>query len=356
MRKISMRKIIHIDMDAYFASIEQRDNPSLKGKPVIISGDLDKRSVVSTCSYEARKYGIYSSMPSKIAYKLCPNGIFIKPRIEYYRTVSEEIFSIYHEFTEKVEPLSLDEAFLDVSEKKDDIDKIAIAIKNKIFDKVRLTCSAGASYNKFFAKIASDYNKPNGLMIITPQNYEEIIDGLDIKKIYGIGSKSAERMYKNGIFTSKDIRRLSEKQLNDIMYSRGSIIYKYIRGLDDRPVESNRERKSIGKERTLVYNILKKDLDPYFKELSSIVAEELKKKDIRAKTIMIKIKYSDFSEFTRRITNVFFIQSKEEIMDLVRVIISKNNNQIEEKEIRLIGIYLYNLEKNEKFKQLSFFD
>lgn len=343
-------------MDAYFASIEQRDNPKLIGKPVIISGDVNKRSVVSTCSYEARAYGIYSSMPSKVAYRLCPNGIYIKPRIEYYKTISEEIFSIFNEFTTTIEPLSLDEAFLDVSESVENIETIAKEIKKTIYEREKLTCSAGGSYNKFFAKIASDYNKPNGLMIIDKQNYEKVLDSLDIKKIYGIGRQSIKKLNEMGVYTGKDLRNLSEEQLNRVLYSRGSIIYRNIRGLDDRPVESNRERKSIGKEKTYDQDIKKQELTEQFHSLATVLSEELVKRKIEGKTILIKIKYCDFRVFSRRMTNNSYVQSVEELRSIITLLLDKYWNEIEDINIRLIGIYLYNLGEKTEYKQLSIFD
>lgn len=352
------RIILHIDMDAFFASIEQRDNPNLKGKPVIIAGDPNKRSVVSTCSYEARKYGIYSSMPSKTAYRLCPFGTFIKLRINYYKEVSEQIFNIYHEYTDLVEPLSLDEAFLDVTKNKFGMKsgvEIALDIKEKIKKKVNLTASAGVSYNKFFAKIASDYNKPDGLTEITEENYERILDDLDIRKFFGIGKVSANSLNRIGIYTGKDLRQLSEEQLTDIMHSRGSVIYKYIRGLDDRPVDENKKRKSIGKEKTLVNDIHKDSVLEYLKDEAKLLAESLSNKNIKGKTITIKIKYNDFSEFTRRATSKDEIQSEEEIMNMVKSILDKN--PLNDKLIRLVGIYISNLTNEEKkFEQISLLD
>lgn len=352
------RIILHVDMDAFFASIEQRDNKQLRGKPVIIAGDLDKRSVVSTCSYEARVFGIYSSMPSKTAYRLCPNGIFIKPRIQYYKTVSEIIFDIYKEYTDLVEPLSLDEAFLDVTHNKFGIDsgiEIARQIKEKIKKEVNLTGSAGVSFNKFLAKIASDYQKPDGLTELNRSNYQAVLDKLDIKKFFGIGKVSANILRTMGILNGRDLRQMTEENLCYVMHARGSVIYQYIRGNDDRPVEANRHRKSMGKETTLSTDIMPEDIMPYFQREASALANDLKRKGVKGFTITVKIKYHDFSEMTRQLTEIRLIQTEEEIMNCVRTILKKN--QLENKPIRLVGIYLSKLsEEKEENKQLTLWD
>lgn len=352
------RNILHIDMDAFFASIEQRDNPGLKGKPVIIAGDLDKRSVVSTCSYEARKFGIYSSMPSKTAYRLCPHGIFIKPRINYYRTVSETIFDIYRSYTDFVEPLSLDEAFLDVTNNKYGISsgvEVARQIKDKIKKEVNLTGSAGVSFNKFIAKIASDYHKPDGLTELTRNNYQAVLDELDITKFFGIGKVSARTLNAMGIRKGRDLRRLSEQQLRSVMHARGTVIYQYLRGMDERPVEPNRQRKSFGKETTLPTDMIAAEILPYFQKEAALLASELKSKNIYGHTITMKVKYHDFTEMTRQITSVDYIRTEEQIMDCIRNLLEKNI--LEDKAIRLVGIYLSKLDdENEQNEQLTLWD
>lgn len=352
------RIIIHIDMDAFFSSIEQRDNPKLLGKPVIIAGDLNKRSVVSTCSYEARVFGIYSSMPSKTAYHLCPNGIFIKPRINYYRTVSESIFDIFKEYTDFVEPLSLDEAFLDVTHNKYGIDsgvEVARQIKERIVKEVHLTGSAGVSFNKFIAKIASDYQKPDGLTELNRNNYQEALDKLDIRKFFGIGKVSAATLRKMGVQTGKDLRKMTEQQLRDVMHARGSVIYQYLRGIDERPVEPNRQRKSIGKETTLTNDITPAEVLSYLQREAVLLADELKMKGIKGHTVTMKIKYHDFMEMTRQLTSVQPIQSEEQIMDCIRTILEKNT--LEDKAIRLVGIYLSKISgEGEQNEQLTLWD
>lgn len=351
------RKILHIDMDAFFASIEQREKPELIGTPVIIAGDPNKRGVVSTCSYEARRYGIYSSMPSKTAHALCPNATYIKPRIEFYKTISNEIFDIYKEYTELVEPLSLDEAFIDVTHNTYEITsavEIAKEIKRKIKEKTSLTASAGVSFNKFLAKIASDYRKPDGLTEITTENYQQMIDVLPIEKFFGIGKVSLNQFHQRGIFTGKDLRELYEENLVEIMHKRGSIIYQNIRGIDDREVEPDRHRKTLGKEITFAMDITGVDIRSRFEEVAVRLEAELIKRKVRIKTVIIKIKYFDFSIITRRYTCDNYIQTKNEIMDCIDELLKKCEL---EKGIRLIGIYTSNLlEGEEENKQLSLWD
>ncbi|SHO44496.1 DNA polymerase IV [Anaerocolumna xylanovorans] len=352
------RKILHIDMDAFFASIEQRERPELVGTPVIIAGDPNKRGVVSTCSYEARTYGIYSSMPSKTAHVLCPNATFIKPRIDFYKTISNTIFDIYKEYTELVEPLSLDEAFIDVTYNKYDIKsavEIAKEIKRKIREKTNLTASAGVSFNKCLAKIASDYRKPDGLTEITTENYQQMIDVLPIEKFFGIGKVSLNQFHQRGIFTGKDLRELSEANLVEIMHKRGSIIYQNIRGIDDREVDPDRQRKTLGKEITFAMDITTgADIRSHFEEVAVRLEKELINRKIKIKTVIIKIKYFDFSIITKRYTCDNYIQSKNEIMYCIDILLKKCKL---EKDIRLIGIYTSNLlEGEEENKQLSLWD
>ena len=247
------RKIIHIDMDAFYASVEQRDKPYLRGKPVVVGGPPESRGVVTTCSYEARKFGIHSAMPSKNAYKRCPYAIFVPPRFDEYRKVSNQIREIFHRYTDLVEPLSLDEAFLDVTNNKLNIEyatTIAKMIKQDILEETNLTASAGVSYNKFLAKLASDYKKPNGLTIITLSSSQEFLDNLPIDKFFGVGKVTSKILKNMGIKTGYDLRKLSLHELEQIFKNRGYSFYQFARGIDYRPVEPFRERKSIGAETT----------------------------------------------------------------------------------------------------------
>ena len=291
MQKI--RKIIHIDMDAFYASIEQRDNPKLKGKPVIVGGAPDKRGVVAACSYEARKFGIHSAMSSSRAHKVCPEAIFIRPRFDVYRAVSAQIREIFLEYTDLVEPLSLDEAFLDVTENKKGMSSatlIAQEIKKKIYGKTNLTASAGVSFNKFLSKVASDIDKPNGLTVITPEEADEFIDKLPIRKFFGIGEVTEKKMLDMGIKTGSDLKKIDKSRLIELFGKVGDHYYDIVHGEDSRPVNPHRIRKSIGKETTLnedIDNI--EQMIEILNQLALEVEELLKKHDIKGKTFTLKV-------------------------------------------------------------------
>ncbi|HHW56824.1 MAG TPA: DNA polymerase IV [Clostridia bacterium] len=346
------RKIIHVDMDAFFASIEQHDNPEYKGKPVIVGG-LSGRGVVSTCSYEARKYGIHSAMPMYMAKKLCPHGIFLSVRRKRYEEVSAQIFDILYNITSMVEPVSIDEAYLDVT----DIDKnpeiIALEIKNKVKETTGLTISVGISYNKFLAKLASDWNKPDGLMAITENMVPDILKPLPVSKVHGIGEKSAERLKSMGINTIEDLLKLSQENLIEIFGKVGVEIYNRIRGIDERPVETMREIKSIGKEKTLEKDTKdKRILLHYAKLFSDIISEELTKERFYARTVTVKIKTSDFAVHTKSKTLDKYMRLSEDIYEVAKEIIE--NWKIEQ-YVRLIGLSVSNLSPI-KYEQLSFLD
>lgn len=354
----NQRKIIHIDMDAFYASIEQRDNPKLKGKPVVVGGDPHGRGVVATCSYEARKYGIHSAMPCKTAYKRCPYAIFVRPRFEVYRQISHEIREIFHKYTDLVEPLSFDEAYLDITENKLNIKyatEIAELIKKEIYEKTKLTASAGVSYNKFLAKLASDYNKPNGLTIIRKDNTQIFLDNLPINKFFGIGKVTQRLLHNLNIKTGYDLRQLDVNQLEFIFKNRGYLFYQLARGIDHREVEPHRERKSIGSETTLIENLNIEDekliniLDELCKEVSNR-ANYLKK---RGKTVVLKIKYSDFTQITRSLSVNNSIYSHEDIRTNIYSLFKniEHNNQ----DIRLIGVTLSNL-VNEEVTNITLFE
>ncbi|SNX53433.1 DNA polymerase IV [Thermoanaerobacterium sp. RBIITD] len=346
------QKIIHVDMDAFFASVEQHDNPKLKGKPVIIGG-LFGRGVVSTCSYEARKYGVHSAMPMYMAKNLCPQGIFMPVRFERYREVSKNIFSILYEVTDIIEPLSIDEAYLDVSNIDKDPEDIAKEIKEKVKTTTGLTISAGVSYNKFLAKIASDWNKPDGLMVITEDMIPDILRPLPVSKVYGIGEKSAEKLKKIGIEKVDDLLKLSEEELKNIFGKYGKEIFERIRGIDERPVQVYRETKSIGKETTL-----KKDTNDinlllnYIKEFSKTISSELKEEKLYCRTVTVKIKTASFMTHTRSKTLNEYIDSFKDIYNVAFFILKEMKLY---EPIRLIGLSVSNLSLN-KVKQLSLFD
>ena len=346
-----MRKIIHIDMDAFYAQVEVRENPLLRGKPVIVGGNPDARGVVATCSYEARKYGIHSAMPCKIAYKRCPYAIFVRPRFEVYKQVSYEIREIFYKYTGLVEPLSFDEAYLDVTENKLNIKyatKTAQLIKKEIYDKTGLTASAGVSYNKFLAKLASDYNKPNGLTVITENNTQAFLDKLPINKFFGVGKATQKIFHNLGVETGYDLRQLDINQLESIFKSRGYLFYQLSRGIDNRPVEPYRERKSIGAETTLSEN-----LDIEDEKLINILDELCKEVAYRsqclkkvARTVTLKIKYDDFTKITRNTSLINPIFTYEDIrVNIFNLFKRINHNK---KSIRLIGVGLSNLNDKEE--------
>lgn len=303
------RKIIHIDMDAFFAAIEQRDNPSLKGKPVIIARDPRQsggRGVVSTCSYEAREFGIHSAMSAKEAYERCPQGIFISGNYEKYQAVGLQVREIFKRYTDLVEPMSIDEAYLDVTENKLGLTsavKIAKLIQYDIWNELHLTASAGVSYNKFLAKIASDMEKPHGLTVIVPDEAQEVLSNLPIEKFYGVGKKSVVHLHEMGIYTGADLLEIPEMTLIDRFGRFGYDLYRKARGISNSPVKVNRIRKSIGKERT--YGKLLYTEEDAKKELSSLakrVSESLQKHEKVGKTIVLKLRYADFSTLTKRVS------------------------------------------------------
>lgn len=341
-----MKKIIlHVDMDAFFASVEQGDNPYLKGKPVIIGG-TSERGVVSTCSYEARKFGVHSAMPVFMAKSLCPLGIFLPVRMERYKEVSNKIFNIFKEVTPLIEPLSIDEAFLDLEESKFTNGKeAAFYIKNRVKKELGLNLSIGISYNKFLAKFASDWNKPNGLKIITEDMLPEILFPLSISKIYGLGKKSADKLNNMGLFTVKDLYELPLEFFIEYMGKQGIEIYERIRGIDKREVTTFRERKSVGKERTFKSNIGdKEELKKYLKFFSKEISDILTSKNILAKTVTLKYKTESFKNHTRSKTLNDYICSKEEILNIALELI---DNETFNEDLRLIGLSVSSFKETE---------
>ena len=301
------RKIIHIDMDAFFAAVEIRDNPKLKGKPVIIGSDPRQtggRGVVSTCSYEARAFGVHSAMSSKEAYERCPQAVFISGNYEKYKTVGLEIRAIFKRYTDLIEPMSIDEAYLDVTENKLGIKsavKIARLIQQDIWQELRLTASAGISYNKFLAKMASDYQKPHSLTVILPDQAQDFLKQMDIAKFHGVGKKTVERLHEMGIYTGADLLAVSEVTLIDRFGRLGFDLYRKARGIHNSPVKANRIRKSIGKEKTYGKILhVEEDIKKELTLLSEKVAHNLSPQDKAGKIIILKIRYADFSTLTRR--------------------------------------------------------
>jgi DNA polymerase-4 len=347
------RKIIHVDMDAFYAAVEQKKNPALKGKPVIVGGDPDRRGVVSTCSYEARKYGVKSAMPSKTAVKLCPHGIFLYPDFTAYREASREIIQIFHEYTDLVEPLSLDEAFLDVTENKKNIPyatAIAREIRKRIFTETGLTASAGVSYNKFLAKSASEINKPDGLAIIRPEEAENFLESLPIGKFFGIGKATEKKMFSLGIANGADLKEKSLEVLVKHFGKAGHFYYHIVRGIDNRKVVSERVCKSVGKETTLDEDIDSIDgMHSILENLGLLVENNLKRKEIRGKTVTLKVKYADFESATRSITLNSFVNDSDTICNYAKNLL--NETRAGEKKVRLLGISMSNLDNDDSCLQ-----
>lgn len=343
-----LRKIIHVDMDAFYASVEQHDNPELKGKPVAVGGG-SKRGVVSAASYEARKFGVRSAMSGYLAKKNCPDLIFVRPRFDRYKEVSQQVRSIFFEYTDLVEPLSLDEAYLDVTENKKgnpSATLIAKEIRGKILDKTGLTASAGISINKFIAKVASDHNKPNGQKTVNPEEVLQFLEDLDIRKFYGVGKVTAEKMYKLGIFTGMDLKKRSEAFLDEHFGKSGNYYYHVVRGIHASEVKPERIPKSVGAERTFSENL---SSEVFMLERLENIANELerrlKKSKISGKTITLKIKYSDFTLQTRSKTLPYFISEKALILETAKELLYQSPMQ---QSVRLLGISLANLNTEKK--------
>ncbi|MCK5684320.1 DNA polymerase IV [bacterium] len=350
-----MRKIIHVDMDAFFAAVEQRDRPELKGKPVIVGGPPGSRSVVAACSYEARKYGIHSAMPSGYAYKLCPKAIFVKGNFKAYKEANGIITSIFHEYTDLVEPLSIDEAYMDVTENIPKIEYasvIAIEIRKKIFKATDLTASAGISFNKFLAKVASDYNKPDGQTVVTPENAARFIDNLKIGKFYGVGKVTEKKMKALGIMTGADLKQFSREELKKIFGKVGGYYYDMANGIDDRPVNTNRIRKSIGKEHTLNEDIT--DIDEMHEILHSIalkLEKSLNGKNVKGLTVNLKVKFDDFESITRSISVFEPVSDAETIFEHTKGLLSKT--VAGKRKVRLLGISISNFTGNVEFIEID---
>ena len=330
-------------MDAFFAAVEIRDNPKLKGKPVIIGSDPRQtggRGVVSTCSYEARAFGVHSAMSSKEAYERCPQAVFISGNYEKYKTVGLEIRAIFKRYTDLIEPMSIDEAYLDVTENKLGIKsavKIARLIQQDIWQELHLTASAGVSYNKFLAKMASDYQKPHGLTVILPDQAQDFLKQMDIAKVHGVGKKTVERLHEMGIYTGADLLDISEVTLIDRFGRLGFDLYRKVRGIHNSPVKSNRIRKSIGKEKTYGKILqVEEDIKKELTLLSEKVAHNLSKQDKAGKIIILKIRYADFSTLTRRKSLPQATQDASQISQTALQLYEEL--AYKEKGIRLLGI------------------
>jgi len=344
-----LRKIIHVDMDAFFASVEQRDNPELRGKPVAVGG-ASGRGVVAAASYEARKFGVRSAMPSVTARRLCPDLIFCHSRFDIYREVSAQIHAIFRKHTEHVEPLSLDEAYLDVTQDRHGIGsatQIAELIRQQIRQETQLTASAGVSYNKFLAKLASDQNKPDGLCVIKPGQGAQFVQGLPVRRFHGIGPKGAEKMARLGIETGADLAAKDREWLRARFGSFGDYLYRAARGIDLRPVRANRIRKSIGAERTFSQDISAgEELRATLDRIIDIVWDRIAAKNARGRTVTLKLKYTDFQLATRSRSQTSPVTDKAQLATVAHAILDDELplSLPLPMPIRLMGLTLSNLD------------
>lgn len=334
------RKIVHLDMDAFYAAVEQRDNPSLRGKPVVVGGAPNSRGVVCTASYEARKFGVRSAMPCSQAARLCPQAVFVVPRFDAYKDVSRSLHQIFSDYTDRIEPLSLDEAFLDVTENKRAMEHatpIAREIRARIRSELHLTGSAGVSYCKFLAKVASDLRKPDGLTVIRPEQARAVIDGLPVGSFFGVGPVTEKRLREVGIATGADLHAFGEEGLSRILGRMGSFLWKLSDGRDDREVESDRERKSVGAEDTFArdetsFHVLQELL----RGLSVKVSDRLTRAGLQGRTITVKVKFGDFHQVTRSRTVLASLDDAESIQQIAVDLLS--DTQAGESPVRLLGI------------------
>lgn len=339
-----VRKIIHIDMDAFFASVEQRNHPELRGKAIAVGHD-GERGVVSTASYEARKFGVRSAMSMQTAHRLCPELIVVNGNHDEYEHVSEQIHEIFHDYTDLIEPLSLDEAFLDVTRNKARMEMavdVAREIRQRICSELHLTASAGVSYCKFLAKIASDYRKPDGMTVIHPDKALDFIASLPIEKFWGIGPKTASRMHKMGIFVGSDLRNVSERHLTEVFGKMGSVYHDFSMGIDLRPVEAESIRKSVGCEQTFETDIFSRTIliiELYHAVLELV--ERIARAAFLGKTLTLKVKYSDFRQITRSLTSDEVLVSKADILPLAKQLLSQVSVS-PAMRVRLLGLSVSN--------------
>jgi len=336
-------------MDAFYASVEQRDHPEYQGKPIAVGGSPGGRGVVATASYEAREFGVRSAMPSKKALQLCPDIIFVKPRFDIYKKVSEQVREIFHRYTDIIEPLSLDEAYLDVTEDKQNIGsaiEIAKQIKQAVKNELKLTASAGVSINKFVAKTASDMNKPDGLTFIGPSTIESFIEKLPVEKFYGVGKVTTEKMKKMNLRTGADLKKLSEHEMIQHFGKAGRFYYQIVRGIDNRPVEPNQEIKSIGAEDTFPYDLSSIDeMNAELDKIAKTVYNRLQQYQLKGRTITLKIKYSDFKQITRSRSFPDSLNDLNTIASTAKELLSATD--LKSKKIRLLGITVSNFTFNE---------
>ena len=345
---IPNRKIIHVDMDAFYASVEQMDNPLLRGKPIAVGGS-ENRGVVAAASYEARKFGVRSAISGVMARKNCPELIFVKPRFDRYKEISSKIQKIFFEYTDLVEPLSLDEAYLDVTNNKKgnpSATLLAQEIRQRIFNEVGLTASAGISVNKFVAKIASDYNKPNGQKTVNPDEVISFLEELPIRKFHGVGKVTTEKMYQLGIFTGVELKSKTLEFLEKHFGKSGNFYYNVVRGIHNSEVKSNRITKSVAAEHTFDVNLSSEIfMIERLEVIATALEKRLKRYNVAGKTVTLKIKYSDFSQQTRSKTLPYFISDKALIIEVVKELLYQERMK---DSVRLLGISLSNLNTEEK--------
>ena len=344
----TLRRIIHIDMDAFYASVEQMDNPVLRGKCLAVGGN-ENRGVICAASYEARKFGVRSAMSGVVAKRNCPELLFVPPRFERYKEISKQIRAIFLDYTDLVEPLSLDEAYLDVTINKKgnpSASLIAYEIRCRIFTEVGLTASAGISVNKFVAKVASDFNKPNGQKTVNPDEVEKFLEELPIRKFYGVGKVTTEKMYQLGIFTGLDLKQKPKDFLEQHFGKSGLFYYDVVRGIHNSEVQSDRLTKSVAAEHTFDENLTSEIyMMQRLEEISETLSKRLQKQKLSGKAITLKIKYSDFTRQTRSKTLPYFVSDKALLLETVRELLYQERMK---NSVRLLGISISNLNNSEK--------
>ena len=350
------RKVIHVDMDAFFAAVEQRDRPELRGKPVIVGGSPQGRGVVSTASYEARRFGVHSAMPCSRAFRLCPQGIFLRPRFEAYQAVSNVVRAIFHDHTDLVEPVSLDEAYLDVTQNRHGIPsatEVAERIRREIFEQTSLTASAGVGPNKFIAKVASDMNKPDGLMVVPPARVREFLERLPVKKIPGIGPVTGRRCEELGIRSCCDFLKFDDTQLLRVFGKSGRHFLRLARGLDPRPVVADSERKSVSIEDTFPEDLIAPDESlAALEQLARGLEERLEKHGLLGRTVVLKVKYGDFRQITRQRSLGIAIRSRRSLLATARELLLET--EVGRKPVRLLGLGVTHLLSDEEAHQQLF--
>jgi len=344
------RKIIHIDMDAFFAAIEQRDHPQWRGLPVIVGGTPEQRGVVSTASYEARKFGIHSAMPAKTARRLCPDGIFVEGNMRHYREVSQQIRSIMLQVTDTIEPLSIDEAYLDVTVNKlnePSATRLAIYLQRRILQETGLTASAGVSFNKFLAKVASDWRKPAGLTVITPARAKEFLMQLKIEKFYGVGDATAKIFHSMNITSGRELYAMDLELLIARFGKMGIYYYNIVRGIDLRPVEPREKRKSLGREITLAHDLADlAALRELLHRIAAKVAALLLREKLAGKTVTLKVRYDDFTTISRSLTVPAPVSRAEALEKIALILLERT--EAGKRKVRLLGLSVSSFPENDK--------